>query len=120
MNDNNKHDKLMSEKEAGTRLGIARITLLRGRQKGRIRFFRIGTRVLYCEEQLTEFLKSCEQNGHKENNGEESEADPYVARRKDNRVSASPRTPPHKRESVNSRAGSSKTDLASLPFSAPR
>jgi len=39
---------LLSEKQAAVRLGVARITLLRAREAGRIRFFRIGTRVLYC------------------------------------------------------------------------
>ncbi len=49
---------LLSEKQAAKRLGVARITLLRAREAGRIRFFRIGTRVLYCAEQLTEFLNA--------------------------------------------------------------
>ena len=60
------YPNLLSEKQAAKRLGIARITLLRAREAGRIRFFRIGTRVLYCAEQLTEFLESCERNRHKE------------------------------------------------------
>jgi len=51
---------LPCEKQAAKRLGIARITLLRAREAGRIRFFRIGTRVLYCAEHLTEFLNNCE------------------------------------------------------------
>jgi excisionase family DNA binding protein len=58
-----RHLNLLSEKQAAKRLGIARITLLRARADGRIRFFRIGTRVLYCEEHLMEFLKICERNG---------------------------------------------------------
>jgi hypothetical protein len=41
---------------------VARITLLRARGAGRIRFFRIGTRVLYSDEQLLEFLASCQVN----------------------------------------------------------
>ena len=53
MEANQSHPNLLSEKQAATRLGVARITLLRAREAGRIRFFRIGTRVLYCEEQLT-------------------------------------------------------------------
>lgn len=56
---------LLSEKQAAKRLGVARITLLRARADGRIRFFRIGTRVLYSQEQLAEFLTLCERNGHK-------------------------------------------------------
>ena len=66
MNDdqeNNHH--LMSEKQAAARLGISRITLLRAREAGRIRFFRIGTRVLYNQEQLNDFLSSCERKGSK-------------------------------------------------------
>src|SRR6185503_8835238 len=53
---------LLSEKQAAKRLGIARITLLRAREAGRIRFFRIGTRVLYSAEHLTEFVNNCERN----------------------------------------------------------
>src|SRR5213079_3634740 len=56
------YPNLLSEKQAAKRLGIARITLLRAREAGRIRFFRIGTRVLYCAEHLTEFLSNCESN----------------------------------------------------------
>ena len=59
-----RHPNLLSETRAAKRLGIARITLLRARAAGRIRFFRIGTRVLYSDDQLTEFLSSCERNGH--------------------------------------------------------
>lgn len=62
----NRRPNLLSEKQAAKRLGVARITLLRARADGRIRFFRIGTRVLYCEEQLIEFLKICERNGRGE------------------------------------------------------
>jgi excisionase family DNA binding protein len=57
-----KHPNLLSEKQAAKRLGVARITLLRARGEGRIRFYRIGTRVLYCAEHLTEFLNACERN----------------------------------------------------------
>jgi len=57
-----RHPNLLSEKQAAKRLGVARITLLRARADGRIRFFRIGTRVLYKEEQLAEFLTKCERN----------------------------------------------------------
>src|SRR5205807_5026325 len=56
------YPNLLSEKQAAARLGIARITLLRAREAGRIKFFRIGTRVLYCAEHLTEFLNNCERS----------------------------------------------------------
>src|SRR5438067_13523267 len=56
------YPNLLSEKQAAKRLGIARITLLRAREAGRIKFFRIGTRVLYCAEHLTDFLNACERS----------------------------------------------------------
>jgi excisionase family DNA binding protein len=60
MDASKRHPNLLSEKQAAKRLGVARITLLRARADGRIRFFRIGTRVLYDEEQITDFLARCE------------------------------------------------------------
>src|SRR6476469_9872754 len=78
------YPNLLSEKQAAKRLGVARITLLRAREAGRIRFFRIGTRVLYCAEQLTDFLNACERNGHERKQGWEGES---RAPRKENRVS---------------------------------
>jgi excisionase family DNA binding protein len=62
MNDQD-NNNLMSEKQAAARLGISRITLLRAREAGRIRFFRIGVRVLYNQEHLNEFLATCERKG---------------------------------------------------------
>src|SRR6267378_6938867 len=100
---------LLSEKQAAKRLGVARITLLRAREAGRIRFFRIGTRVLYCAEQLTEFLNGCERNAPKPNREAKSHAP-----RKENRVSSA-------RESIRERGSRPKSDSrkkeqASLPF----
>src|SRR6266481_305035 len=77
------YPNLLSEEQAAKRLGVARITLLRAREAGRIRFFRIGTRVLYCVEQLTELLEGCERNRHKQSREAESQAP-----RKENRVSS--------------------------------
>ena len=99
--------------KAAKRLGIARITLLRAREAGRIRFFRIGTRVLYCAEHLTEFLNNCERNRARTNGEAKSHAP-----RKENRVSAA-------RGSVRERGsraktGSRKKEQASLPFAASR
>ena len=59
------HPNLFSEKQAAVHLGVARITLLRARVAGRIRFFRIGTCVLYSDQQLADFLSRCEVNGSK-------------------------------------------------------
>lgn len=53
-------DEYFSEKEAAQRLGVARITLLRLRQRGVIGFHRIGTRVVYSAGQLREYLDSVE------------------------------------------------------------
>jgi excisionase family DNA binding protein len=58
-----KHHNLLSEKQAAKRLGVARITLRRARARGHIRFFRIGTQVLYNDEQQAEFLAKSERNG---------------------------------------------------------
>jgi excisionase family DNA binding protein len=110
------YPNLLSEKQAAKRLGIARITLLRAREAGRIRFFRIGTRVLYCAEQLTEFLERCERNRRKQGREAESQAP-----RKENRVSSARRSV---RGSDGTHAGSKsdsrKKDQASLPFAASR
>ena len=103
---------LLSEKQAAKRLGIARITLLRAREAGRIKFFRIGTRVLYSEEQLTEFLLTCQKNGGKSN--KPSEPLPTVANRKDNQVSTpkrSVRRPEEVKPQVDDESGQ-----ALLPF----
>lgn len=79
------HPNLLSEKQAAKRLGVARITLLRAREAGRIRFSRIGG--YYCQEQLKEFLKSCERNSLRRNQAKGREAKGQAAR-KENRVSS--------------------------------
>jgi excisionase family DNA binding protein len=102
------YPNLLSEKQAAKRLGIARITLLRAREAGRIRFFRIGTRVLYCADQLTEFLHACERNRHRQSKEAERQTP-----RKDNRGRSAQRGSPKKRDSR-------KKEQASLPFAASR
>lgn len=52
---------LLSEQEAARRCGVSRITLLRARKAGKIRFYRIGTRVLFSRAQIEEFLASVEE-----------------------------------------------------------
>src|ERR1041385_7860931 len=101
---------LLSEKQAAKRVGIARITLLRAREAGRIRFFRIGTRVLYCAEHLTDFLNNCERNSRRtQANTREREG---LATRKENVSSGRARGngTPH------AKANSRKKEQASLPF----
>jgi excisionase family DNA binding protein len=115
------YPNLLSEKQAAARLGIARITLLRAREAGRIRFFRIGTRVLYCEEQLTEFLGSCERNGRQDRYGPGRAAAGCTARRKDKQPIDSRRSiSANESATVDSARDSSEADQASLPFSATR
>jgi excisionase family DNA binding protein len=108
------YPNLLSEKQAAKRLGIARITLLRAREAGRIRFFRIGTGVLYCAEHLTDFLNNCERNSRRTRaNGRERE---NRAPRKENVSSGRARgngTTPEK-------TGSRKKEQGSLPFAANR
>ena len=110
------YPNLLSEKQAAERLGIARITLLRAREAGRIRFFRIGTRVLYCAEQLTEFLEGCERNRHKQSRDAASQA-----ARKENRVSSGRGSViDGERALPRSRSESRRKQQASLPFAASR
>lgn len=108
------YPNLLSENQAASRLGIARITLLRAREAGRIKFFRIGTRVLYSEAQLIEFLNACEKNGREA----QSPSTGQAAKRKDNQVSA-----PGKQRSADSAKADNpsrknvEADQVSLPFS---
>ena len=106
------HPNLLSEKQAAKRLGVARITLLRAREAGRIRFFRIGTRVLYCAEHLTDFLNACERNRPRRDEEAKSHAP-----RKENVSSGRARV-----GGRNSRleSASKKREQASLPFVASR
>ena len=110
------YPNLLSEKQAAKRLGMARITLLRAREAGRIKFFRIGTRVLYSEEQLTEFLLVCQRNGGEV--GGQPEATLPIAQRKDNRVSSSKRVRASKE--ITSIQVDEDSGQALLPFVAAR
>lgn len=114
MESTQRYPNLLSEKEAAKQLGIARITLLRAREAGRIRFFRIGTRVLYSAEHLTEFLSNCERNIRRTKANESERVSP--APRKENVSSGRARgngTNPTK-------ADARKKEQASLPFAASR
>ena len=108
------YPNLLSEKQAAKRLGISRITLLRAREAGRIRFFRIGTRVLYCAEHLTEFLNNCQRNANRTQANEREPAS--KAARKKNRVSSGQAGASEGRS--RSRSDSRKKEQASLPFAA--
>ena len=108
------YPNLLSEKQAAKRLGIARITLLRAREAGRIRFFRIGTRVLYCAEHLTEFLNNCERNRRRtQANERERES---TAPRKENVSSGRARGS----GTAQAKSDSRRKEQASLPFAAGR
>src|SRR5438876_11600902 len=104
------YPNLLSEKQAAKRLGIARITLLRAREAGRIRFFRIGTRVLYCAEHLTDFLNNCERNSRRAQANDRETAN--TAPRKENVSSGRARGDRTPRTKVDSR----KKEQTSLPF----
>jgi excisionase family DNA binding protein len=106
------YPNLLSEKQAAKRLGIARITLLRAREAGRIRFFRIGTRVLYCAEHLTDFLNNCERNRRRTQTIERERES--MAPRKGSVSSGRARGNGTQR----TKASSKKKDQASLPFAA--
>src|SRR2546423_355455 len=108
------YPNLLSEKQAAKRLGIARITLLRAREAGRIRFFRIGTRVLYCAEHLTEFLNNCERHRKRTQATERQRESP--APRKENVSSGRARGNGIQRTKPRSK----KKEQASLPFAASR
>src|SRR5213078_3610993 len=105
------YPNLLSEKQAAKRLGIARITLLRAREAGRIRFFRIGTRVLYCAEHLTEFLNNCERNGRRTQASERERVS--TAARKENVSSGRIRASGG--GSGSKQSGSRKKEQTSLP-----
>jgi len=113
------YPNLLSEKQAAKRLGIARITLLRAREAGRIKFFRIGTRILYSEAQLVEFLNACERNGCGEKDESRSPQEP-AAKRKDNQVSTpKKRRVPHlSKPNDDDSPKRVSADQVSLPFSA--
>src|SRR5438128_3009679 len=108
------YPNLLSEKQAAKRLGIARITLLRAHEAGRIRFFRIGTRVLYCAEHLTKFLNNCERNARRTqaNERERLSTTPRKENVSSGRARVSERGPGGKSRE--------KKEQASLPFAASR
>jgi excisionase family DNA binding protein len=114
------YPNLLSEKQAAKRLGVARITLLRAREAGRIRFFRIGTRVLYCAEQLKEFLNACERKGHKLNQARETKSEGQATRKQNRISSARGLVGGREDERPQSKVGSRKKDQASLPFTERR
>jgi excisionase family DNA binding protein len=55
----------MSEKEFARRVGISRITAWRLRRAGKLSHYRIGTRILYGEQHILEFLEKHEQRARK-------------------------------------------------------
>lgn len=63
----NLNEPLLNESEAARFLGISRITLIRKRNAGLIKFFRVGYRILYSKEKhLLPFLLACEKEAGKE------------------------------------------------------
>jgi excisionase family DNA binding protein len=54
--------EMIAESKAAKILGVSRTTLLRLRQKGAIRFYKIGVRVLYSAAHIVEFRDAHEHN----------------------------------------------------------
>lgn len=50
----------MSETEFAKAVGLSRVTLWRLRQKGLVPHYRIGTKILYGQQHVDEFLKEHE------------------------------------------------------------
>jgi predicted site-specific integrase-resolvase len=59
----------MSEKEFSRRVGISRITAWRLRRAGKLSHYRIGTRILYGEQHIAEFLQTHEQRATQKRRG---------------------------------------------------
>lgn len=59
----------MSEKEFARRVGISRITAWRLRRAGKLSHYRIGTRILYGERHIAEFLQRHEQQASQKRRG---------------------------------------------------
>lgn len=53
-------EPLLNEREAAAYLNVSRMTLLRWRQAGKIRFYRLGFRICYSKQQLQDFLAARE------------------------------------------------------------
>lgn len=51
---------LKSETVRAAEVGVHRITLLRARQRGELAYLRVGDRILYTPEHITEWLERCE------------------------------------------------------------
>jgi excisionase family DNA binding protein len=59
--------QLRSAYHTATRLGVSKPTLCRLMQRGEIGFYRVGTRVLFSDEHIKEFLNRVE---HKPRNAQ--------------------------------------------------
>lgn len=56
-------ETIFTETEAAKFMKVSRMTVLRLRQKGQLKFYRVGFRVLYSlEKHITPFLDSCEES----------------------------------------------------------
>ncbi|MBA3715435.1 MAG: helix-turn-helix domain-containing protein [Pyrinomonadaceae bacterium] len=64
-------DNLKSASQTARKIGISKPTLCRLMQRGRIGFYRVGTRVLFSEEHIATFLASCERKPQGEKSGQE-------------------------------------------------
>lgn len=64
-NTNEVNETLYTEKEAAEKYRLSTTTLWRARKKKKtLKFYQVGRKVFYTDQQLQEFLKSCEQNAN--------------------------------------------------------
>lgn len=66
----NTEAETLTEAEAARMLGVSKITLQRLRNRGEISHFRIGARVLYSLEHLSDYLVDVERKKHAQGGNE--------------------------------------------------
>ncbi len=59
----------MTESEFAKAVGVSRVTLWRMRKKGELPHYRLGKRILYGQQHVTEFLKLHEQKINEDQSG---------------------------------------------------
>jgi len=63
----------MTESEFAQRVGVSRITVWRQRRAGKLSHFKIGTRILYSEQHIIEFLNNHEKQARQSKRGKKEE-----------------------------------------------
>lgn len=55
-------DQFYTPKQIATRGLLSLVTQWKERNKGRLKFYQIGTKILYSDRQISEFLALCERS----------------------------------------------------------